>query len=140
MKNKIILILLILFTSNIFAQNTRIKLTFNNNEIYATITNSKSANDFLSQLPITLEIKDYNLTEKIGYLNKKLNIDNEPDGITPKIGDITYFAPWGNIAIFYKNFRYSKNLIYLGRFENVKDIEKLLNVKYDFNMNIEIVK
>ena len=128
-----------LFTMNAFAQNTRIKLTFEGNEIYALINNSKAGDDFLSLLPLSVKAEDFNSTEKIFYLNKKLNIQYEPDGINPKAGDITYYAPWGNIAIFYKDFRYSNNLIYLGRFENVSDVEKLSNMKGDFDIRIESV-
>ena len=128
-----------LFTMNAFAQNTRIKLTFEGNEIYALINNSKAGNDFLSLLPLSVKAEDFNSTEKIFYLSKKLNIEDEPDGINPKSGDISYYAPWGNIAIFYKNFRYSNNLIYLGRFENTSDIEKLSNIKGNFDIRIEKV-
>lgn len=128
-----------LFTMNAFAQNTRIKLTFEGNEIYALINNSKAGNDFLSLLPLSVKAEDFNSTEKIFYLSKKLNTQNEPDGINPKAGDITYYAPWGNIAIFYKNFRYSNNLIYLGKFENTSDIEKLSNIKGNFDIRIERV-
>lgn len=126
----------VLFTMNAFAQNTRIKLTFEGNEIYALINNSKAGNDFLSLLPLSIKAEDFNSTEKIFYLSKRLNTQNEPDGINPKSGDITYYAPWGNIAIFYKDFRYSNNLIYLGRFENVSDIKKLSN---NFDIRIERV-
>ena len=128
-----------LFAMNAFAQNTRIKLTFEGNEIYAVITNSKAGNDFLSLLPLSVKAEDFNSTEKIFYLSKKLNTQNEPDGINPKAGDITYYAPWGNIAIFYKNFRYSNNLIYLGKFENTSDVEKLSNIKGNFDIRIERV-
>lgn len=128
-----------LFAMNAFAQTTKIKLTFEGNEIYALINNSKAGDDFLSLLPLSVKAEDFNSTEKIFYLNKKLNTKNEPDGITPKAGDITYYAPWGNIAIFYRDFRYSNNLIYLGRFENVSDVEKLSNMKGDFDIRIERV-
>lgn len=139
MKNTIAFILLIssIFTMNAFTQSTKVKLIFNDNEVYALITNSNAGNDFLSLLPMNLKIEDFNGTEKISYLSRKLNTQNEPDGITPKAGDITYYAPWGNLAIFYKNFRYSNNLIYLGRFENISDISKLSNIKGYFEIRIE---
>lgn len=139
MKKIIITFFIGLFTMNVFAQNTRIKLTFEGNEIYALINNSKAGNDFLSLIPLSVKAEDFNSTEKIFYLSKKLNIENEPDDINPKAGDITYYAPWGNIAIFYKNFRYSNNLIYLGKFENTSDIEKLSNIKGYFDIRIERV-
>lgn len=139
MRKIIITFFIGLFAMNAFAQNTRIKLTFECNEIYALINNSKAGDDFLSLLPLSVKAEDFNSTEKIFYLSKKLNTQNEPDGINPKAGDITYYAPWGNIAIFYKNFRYSNNLIYLGKFENVSDIEKLSNIKGNFDIRIERV-
>ncbi|MBW5392787.1 cyclophilin-like fold protein [Brachyspira pilosicoli] len=137
MRKIIITFFIGLFTMNAFAQTTKIKLTFEGNEIYALINNSKAGNDFLSLLPLSVKAEDFNSTEKIFYLSKKLNTQNEPDGINPKAGDITYYAPWGNIAIFYKNFRYSNNLIYLGKFENTSDIEKLSNIKGNFDIRIE---
>lgn len=139
MRKIIITFFIGLFAMNAFAQTTKIKLTFEGNEIYAVITNSKAGNDFLSLLPLSVKAEDFNSTEKIFYLSKKLNTQNEPDGINPKAGDITYYAPWGNIAIFYKNFRYSNNLIYLGKFENTSDIEKLSNIKGNFDIRIERV-
>ncbi|WIH90334.1 cyclophilin-like fold protein [Brachyspira pilosicoli] len=139
MRKIIITFFIGLFAMNAFAQNTRIKLTFEGNEIYALINNSKAGNDFLSLLPLSVKAEDFNSTEKIFYLSKKLNTQNEPDGINPKAGDITYYAPWGNIAIFYKNFRYSNNLIYLGKFENTSDVEKLSNIKGNFDIRIERV-
>ena len=52
MKNTITFILLIssIFTMNAFTQSTKVKLIFNDNEIYALITNSNAGNDFLSLL------------------------------------------------------------------------------------------
>ena len=139
MRKIIITFFIGLFAMNAFAQTTKIKLTFEGNEIYALINNSKAGDDFLSLLPLSVKAEDFNSTEKIFYLSKKLNTQNEPDGINPKAGDITYYAPWGNIAIFYRDFRYSNNLIYLGKFENVSDVEKLSNMKGDFDIRIERV-
>jgi hypothetical protein len=34
------------------------------------------------------------------------------------VGDITYYAPWGNLAIFYRDFGYSSGLVSLGRIES----------------------
>ena len=35
----------------------------------------------------------------------------------PTAGDIAYYAPWGNLAIFYRDFGYSRGLVSLGRLE-----------------------
>jgi hypothetical protein len=34
------------------------------------------------------------------------------------VGDIAYYAPCGNLAIFYKDFGYSSELIGLGRIDS----------------------
>jgi hypothetical protein len=38
-----------------------------------------------------------------------------PDAYTPCIGDISFYAPWGNLAIFYEDGDLSSGLIRLGR-------------------------
>lgn len=115
----------------------RIKLTFNNNEIFVNLNNSKSSMDFLNMLPLELEFEDYNNTEKIGYLPKELITEGSPSGYTPEIGDFSYYAPWGNLSIFYENFKYSNSLIKLGEIES--GIEKLEELNGNFVMIIERV-
>lgn len=82
--------------------------------IMAVLDNSTAARDFASLLPLTLTLDDYNLTEKISYLPRKLSIESAPAGFDPLPGDLTYYAPWGNLAIFYKDFGYSAGLVKLG--------------------------
>lgn len=33
-------------------------------------------------------------------------------------GDIAYYAPWGNLAIFHREFGYSSGLVRLGRLDS----------------------
>jgi hypothetical protein len=63
---------------------------------------------------MTLEFEDYQATEKISYLPRKLTSSGAPDGFDPSVGTVAYYAPWGNVAIFYKDFGYSRSLINLG--------------------------
>jgi hypothetical protein len=51
-------------------------------------------------------------------------------------GDITYYAPWGNLAIFYWDFGYSTGLIKLGRFD--AGIEAF-DVRGSLNVTIEAI-
>ena len=113
-------------------------MTFAGNEIYGEILNTQSGKEFLSQLPAAFKFEDYNSTEKISYLPTKLSGRGEPEGFTPKRGDICYFKPWGNLAIFYRDFRYSysTSLIKLGI---LNDIDKLANMRGDFEARIEVV-
>ena len=141
-KSIFILGFMILFQIIILAQNdtggkTMIKMTFAGNEIYGEILNTRSGKEFLSQLPATLKFEDYNSTEKISYLQSKLSGQGEPEGFTPKRGDISYYMPWGNLAIFYRDFRYSRSLIKIG---TLNDIDKLENMRGSFEVKIEVVE
>lgn len=88
----------------------------------ATLEDNESARDFASLLPLKLSLRDYNSTEKIADLPRKLSTAGAPDGIDPSVGDLTYYAPWGNLAIFYKDFDYSKGLIKLGTVDSGLDV------------------
>ncbi|QII29131.1 hypothetical protein G6052_10490 [Stenotrophomonas maltophilia] len=93
----------------------KIRLIINDQTLSATLEDSIPAREFAAQLPITLQLEDYAATEKIAQLPRSLSITGEPEGITPVAGDIAFYAPWGNLAIFHRPFGYSKGLVRLGR-------------------------
>lgn len=93
---------------------TKIKLFYEDKEILVEMLDNHSSNDFLSLLPLELTFEDYNQTEKITSLPSKLSTENAPNGMTPKTGDFSYYAPWGNLAVYYKDFSYSTGVIQLG--------------------------
>ena len=88
----------------------------------ATLADNASARDFASLLPLTLTLSDYASTEKVSDLPQRLTTEGAPEGITPTAGDITFYAPWGNLAIFYRDFGYSRGLIKLGRIDGDIDV------------------
>lgn len=91
----------------------KIRLVFGGSVHTATLADGAAARDFAALLPLTLTLADYNATEKIADLPRKLSVAEAPAGFDPSVGDITYYAPWGNLAIFYRNFGYSKGLVHL---------------------------
>ena len=99
-------------------ETMNIKMTVADQIITATLEESQSARDFFAMLPLTLPLEDYAGTEKIAYLPQRLTTQGAPKGMDPQVGDITYYAPWGNLAIFYRDFGYSTGLIKLGRIES----------------------
>lgn len=92
----------------------KIKMTVDRRTITATMADNAAARDFISRLPLEVEFEDYNRTEKIFYPSPKLNIDGVKRGCAPVPGDITIYAPWGNVAIFYKSWPQSSELIRIG--------------------------
>ena len=96
----------------------KIRLTVGDKVLTATLIDSKTTRDFISLLPLTLTLKDYAGTEKVSDLPKRLSTEGAPSGIDPSVGDITYYAPWGNMAIFYRDFGYSSGLVILGKIDS----------------------
>jgi hypothetical protein len=94
-----------------------ITLKVDNQTLNATLTDSPASRDFLALLPLTLTLEDYVETEKIAYLPKKLSTTGAQTEREGRAGAITYYAPWGNLALFHKDFRYSSGLIKLGQFD-----------------------
>ncbi len=115
----------------------KIRITLEDAVITATLTDSQTTRDFVSLLPLTLTLEDYAGTEKISYLPQKLSTEDAPPGSDPAIGDITYHAPWGNLAIFYKDFRYSSGLVILGKIDGGTEA---LNVPGSVKATIEPLK
>lgn len=81
----------------------------------------KAASDIRTLLPIAFTLEDYSGTEKICYLPRKLDTRNEPGGMDPEVGYLAYYAPWGNLAVFYRDFRFSEGLILLGKLDSGSD-------------------
>ena len=79
------------------------------------LNGNDAARSFASRLPVKLQFEDFGRTERIAYLNPKLEVGDAPTRTNPVTGDITYYIPWGNIAVFVRDFRPSESLVPLGR-------------------------
>lgn len=117
---KPLLPLLILFNLQAYGENVQIKMVISGQEkaIHATLIDNETTREFIALLPLTLTLNDYNETEKISDLPKKLTRKGAPSAMAPAAGDIAYYAPWGNLAIFYKGFGNSPGLIKLGTIDS----------------------
>lgn len=99
----------------------KVRIKAEGQEMSATLNDSKAARDFVALLPFTVTLEDYAGREKIYSLPKRLSTEGEPAGSDPSVGDITYYAPWGNLAIFYRDFGYASGLIILGKIDGNLD-------------------
>jgi hypothetical protein len=86
-------------------------------DLRGSLADTAAGRDFAALLPLTVTLTDFHGNEKISDLPRPLCIDGEPPGATPSAGDIAYYAPWGNLALFYRDFSYSEGLVRLGRLE-----------------------
>lgn len=107
--------------------------------VMATLDSSPATLDLIKQLPMTLELTDYAGTEKIAYPPHKLSTQHAAKAYAGKAGDITYYAPWGNLAIFYRDSDagLANGLIYLGK---LASIPAVLSKPQKINLRITAVK
>jgi hypothetical protein len=119
------------------AESMKLRIKIGEKVVTATLTDSEAARDFVSQLPLTLTLEDYNKTEKISDLPKRLSMKGAPAGSDPSVGDIAYYAPWGNLAIFYRDFGYSSGLVILGKIDGGMEA---FNAPGSVKATIELVK
>jgi len=114
----------------------KVKISVGDRTITATMEDNAAGRDFLSRLPLEVTLNDYNnTTEKIFYPDPALTTEGVARGCTPTPGDITIYAPWGNVAIFCKSWSHSNDLIKIGRIDG-NGIE-VLTVTGDITVKIE---
>ncbi|MDO5116670.1 MAG: cyclophilin-like fold protein [Synergistaceae bacterium] len=94
----------------------RIRLSFDGREALVELYDNATAESLEKMLPLTLDFEDFAGEEKIAYTPEKLSTAGMPESYAPKAGEMTVYAPWGNIAIFYKEHGASRGLVPLGRF------------------------
>jgi hypothetical protein len=121
---------------NLAEAQLKIQIVIGKTVLSATMHNNPTTMDFLSMLPLTLKLEDYAKTEKISYLPRKLSVKDAPSGSDPSPGDISYYSPWGNLAIFYRDFGYSNGLIILGKLDS--GIELLS--KYEGSIEVRLMR
>lgn len=120
------------------ANRTKVRLVFDGGEAFAELYDNPTSRDFASMLPVRLAFKEYNGTEKIADPPRKLTIENAPNGFAPSAGELALFAPWGNLAVFYREFRYSEGLVPIGRF--ISGLEAFSHMEGVFTVRIETVE
>ncbi|OIV38716.1 hypothetical protein BIV57_04325 [Mangrovactinospora gilvigrisea] len=77
--------------------------TLDATRVAATFNGSPAARGLASLLPLTLKLKDFHATERIADLPRRLTTDDAPAPQAARAGDLAYYAPWGNLALFYRD-------------------------------------
>ena len=93
--------------------NMKIRVTANNKTTVFELNNSQAAKDLYAQLPLSIKVENYSDNEKIFYPPKKLSTTDTPKA-DAKTGTLAYYAPWGNVVMFYGNFGSASGLYELG--------------------------
>ncbi|MET8274686.1 cyclophilin-like fold protein [Streptomyces sp. NPDC079189] len=103
----------------------RIRLTIDGHSVEADLNDSATARDFAALLPLTLDLDDFQNTERVADLPRKLSTDGAPQSSDPKAGDLAFYAPWGNLALFHRDGHPSPGLVILGHLTDRDDSTRL---------------
>lgn len=116
------------------SQGRKLKMTVDGQELDVTLYDTPAANALYDLLPLTLTFEDFGHTEKIAYLETQLPTEGEPNEFDPDVGDLCLYAPWGNLSIFYQDFRNSNGLISLGHIDSGMDV--IANMQGNFSVTL----
>lgn len=115
----------------------KIRLSVGDQVATATLYDNTTARDFATLLPLTLTMNDYARIERVGDLPRKLSTRGAPEGMAPVAGELTHYAPWGNLALFIEGRTWSRSLLPLGK---VDDGLPLLSQPGPYSVRIERVE
>lgn len=115
----------------------KVRIISNSGEAIIVLYDNPMSRDFVSLLPLSVSFRDYVGEEKIANIPHKLATAG---GLTANDvqGDFTYYAPWGNLAVFYKGFGKGGGLYILGRIESGKGW--FAGQRNDFTARIETIE
>lgn len=77
------------------------------------LNDSSAASSLYEQLPLTVDVEDFSTNEKIFYPPEKLDLADTPNA-EMEIGTLAYYAPWGNVVMFYDTYSPNGDLYELG--------------------------
>ena len=92
----------------------RIHVIANGHTTVFKLNDSPAARDLYAQLPLNISVEDYGGIEKIFYPQEKLDTSDTPLA-NARPGTLAYYAPWGNVVMFYGSFGPAKGLYELGQ-------------------------
>lgn len=93
----------------------RIRVQANGQDVTFELNESRAAMDLVAQLPLEIAVENYGGIEKIFYPPRKLDTTDTPLAENVTAGLLAYYAPWGNVVMFFDDFRPADGLYELGR-------------------------
>lgn len=94
-------------------ETSQISVTCGDMQVVYALNDSPAAQGLLSQLPLTVEVEDFSTNEKVFYPPQELDTSDTPlaEG---GAGTLAYYAPWGDVVLFYDSFSANSSLFELG--------------------------
>ena len=115
----------------------RVSIEVGDTTVFAVLDDSPTARDLVAMLPLDLDVENYGNNEKIAYPPRKLTTEGSGPFGNEAPGDFAYFAPWGNIIVYYGEYTYWPGLVRLGRIEG--SLQPLLE-QDNYRVHIELAE
>ena len=101
---------------------TTVRITIDEQVVTAQLADNPTADDLAAQLPLTLQIRDFNRLEKVANLPRPLTMEGVPAGDDPEINDLGYYAPSNDLVFYYGDVGYFDGIVRIGRFR-IQDMD-----------------
>ncbi|HEY0539952.1 MAG TPA: cyclophilin-like fold protein [Actinoallomurus sp.] len=109
------------------SHGTPIRITVGDTELTGRLLDNATARDLGAQLPLTLTFRDHNNVEKTAPLPRKLSLSGAPAGHDPAAGDISYWAPDGDLVLYYDDQApFWNGIVRIGEFDGAMDAVRRL--------------
>lgn len=101
-------------TPSASAGGTAIEVQVGDTVLGGRLGDTPTARALVDQLPLTLTFSDLNGVEKIALLPQGLPMDGMPEGDDPAPRDIGYYAPSGDLVLYYGDVGYWTGIARIG--------------------------
>ena len=95
-------------------ETRQIRVTCDGAEAVYELNDSAAADALYAQLPLTLPVEDFSTNEKVFYPPDALDTSDTPLAFGGT-GTLAYYAPWGDVVLFYDEYSGNPSLYELGR-------------------------
>lgn len=81
-------------------ETMQISVKSSEHEIVYELNDSQAARELYAQLPLSMEVEPYSNNEMTFYPPEKLVVEDAPLS-GGAVGSLSYYAPWGDVVMFY---------------------------------------
>jgi hypothetical protein len=120
------------------ADETAFRIVVGDTVLTGHLFDNAAARDLASQLPLTVTFRDLNAVEKTAPLPRKLIVDDMPAGDDPQVGDLGYWAPDGDLVVYYGDVGYWTGIMRLGEIGG--DVQAIAHQSGDFSATVELAR
>ena len=110
----IIMVSFVVQAQGLSLSDMQVKITSQGHTATFHLYDTDAAREFYDQLPLTLDLNNFRDAQWMFYPPEKLNVTAKEAYHDGKKGELSYYAPWGDVFMFYKDFGSASGLYELG--------------------------